>query len=132
MARREEKILTNGELRIMSVLWEGGAMSAQDVAARLRRPRVSRSSVMTLLAVLERKGYVRHTKSERTYIFSATLDARRARRSALGNVLSKFFGDRVDVLVASLVDDRPLNADEIRAVRRIIDQAKPSGKPSKR
>ena len=123
MARPVSKTLTEGELRIMTVLWEHGPSSAQEIAARLRRPKVSRSSVMTILAVLERKGYIRHTQRDRTYIFAPVLDARGARRSAIQTVLSNFFGGSVNALVASLIDDGNLSAEEIRSAREIIDQA---------
>jgi BlaI family transcriptional regulator, penicillinase repressor len=123
MARRPSSVLTEGELRIMTVLWRRGPSTAQEIAAELSPPRATRNSVMTLLSVLERKGYVRHDQRERTYVFSALVDARGARGRALSNVLAKFFGDHVGDLMASLVDARSLTADEIRAARSVIDEA---------
>lgn len=122
MARPVSKMLTEGELRIMRVLWQAGPSSAQEIADCLRRPRVARSSVMTILAVLERKGYVRHEQQDRTYVFSAVLDVKGARRSAVQTLLSNFFGGSVDALVASLVET-DLTVEDVQAVRNIIKRA---------
>jgi predicted transcriptional regulator len=128
MARPVSKTLTEGELRIMRVLWQRGPSSAQEIADDLHRPRVARSSVMTILSVLERKGYVRHEQQERTYVFSAVLDVKGARRSAVQTLLSNFFGGSVDALVASLVET-DLTVEDAQAVRDMIEQANRRSKP---
>jgi predicted transcriptional regulator len=128
MARPVSKTLTEGELRIMRVLWHRGPSSAQEIADNLRKPRVARSSVMTILAVLERKGYVRHDQQDRTYVFSAVLDVKGARRSAVQTLLSNFFGGSVDALVASLIET-DLTVEDVHAVRTMIEQADGRLKP---
>ena len=107
----------------MSVLWEKGPASAAQIAESLCKPPVSRSSVMTLLGVLERKGFVRHKTDERTYVFYAVLDAQGARRTALSTILAHFFGGSVQALMSSLVDEEIVTPRDLQAMRRIIEVA---------
>ena len=107
----------------MSVLWERGPSTAQEITKAIRRPSVARSSVMTLLGVLERKGFVAHTKEQRTFLFSALLEPDEARRTALRTVLSSFFGGSPQALVSSLVEDEAVSPSDIRLMRKSIDEA---------
>ena len=53
MARRRSKTLTDGEARLMQVLWDLQSATVADVVARLKS---NYSTVQTMLRILERKG----------------------------------------------------------------------------
>ena len=107
----------------MSVLWARGPSTAQEITDAIRKPPVARSSIMTMLGVLERKGFVDHSVDDRTFVFSAVLDERAARRTAVKSVLANFFGGSVKSLVSTLIDDEKITHDEIREMRRLFEDA---------
>ena len=66
MARKQSTTLTDGELRLMRVLWSKARATVSEVVGALPDKRSpAYNTVLTLLRILERKGYVRHEKSGR-------------------------------------------------------------------
>ena len=52
--------LTKAEEQIMQVLWELGEGTVQDILERLEEPRPARTTVSTVLTILENKGFASH------------------------------------------------------------------------
>src|SRR5690349_5324095 len=92
MARRPSAALTDGEARVMAVLWQSPASTVADVVAALReRYALTYSTVQTLLRILEQKGYVTHDKVGRAFVFRAIVDEGQARRRALKHLIARLF-----------------------------------------
>lgn len=108
----------------MRVLWEHPAATVGEVGERLEgETRPAYNSVLTILRILERKGYVRHEKQGRAFVYSAIVDRQQARRGALVSVLSRFFGGSRRELVMDLLGHEDVDAEELRQVRSLIEQA---------
>ena len=59
-----------------------------------KRPKPAYNSVLTLLRILEKKGYVTHRKDGRAFIFLPVIDRAHASRSALKSLVHRFLKDR--------------------------------------
>ena len=71
MPRPTSATLTEGELRIMRVLWDKGEGTVNDVVDSLKaKPKPAYNSVLTLLRILEKKHYVTHRKDGRAFIYN--------------------------------------------------------------
>ena len=71
MPRKKSPTLTEAELRLMDVIWERGESTVGDVVEALPKDsRLAYSSVLTTLRILEQKGYVRHEKRGRAFLYS--------------------------------------------------------------
>lgn len=121
MARRQSPTLTDGEARLMTVLWEKGASTVADVVEALGRKRpVNYSTVQTLLRILETKGYVRHEKQGRAFIYKAVVDQKQARRRALSHLASRLFNNSPGLLVLNVLEDKQLDAAEIERLKALL------------
>ena len=101
----------------MDILFRLGQASAQEVMDELPDP-PSYSAIRALLATLEQKNWiVMHSKDSRRYIYRPAIPEKKAKRSALSNLLHTFFDGSPEKLVASLLDpaDQKLSAEEITA-----------------
>jgi predicted transcriptional regulator len=124
MARRRSQTLTEAELRLMDVLWEKGPASVAEVAAALpKRLSLAYNSVLTTLRILEQKGYVRHEKQGRAFVYHPVLERGQARRSALQYVLTRFFNNSPELLVLNVLENERLDPAELRRLRRLIDES---------
>ncbi|MFK7910375.1 MAG: BlaI/MecI/CopY family transcriptional regulator [Akkermansiaceae bacterium] len=123
MNRIEKGQMSRRERQIMDILYRLGQASAKEVLENLPDP-PSYSAVRALMATLENKGMVKHSKESRRYIYKPAITEKRARRSAISNVLSTFFDGKPDKLVAALLDpgDMQLKKEEIQKIRDAIDQ----------
>lgn len=119
MARRKSPTLTDGELRLMEVLWRRGPSSVATVAADL--PKLSYSTVMTMLRILEDKGYLRHTKEGRAFVYHALVDQTEAGRSAVRYILSRFFGNSPELLLLNILKNEKLESKELARLKSLID-----------
>ena len=124
MARPPSPGLTDAELRVMRVLWEFKRATVGDVVARLTGTnRPAYNTVLTTLGILERKGYVTHEKDGRAFAYLAVVEQSEARQSALSQVLKRFFDDSPRLLVLDLLGHERTDADELRRVRELIEDA---------
>ncbi len=114
--------MSRRERQIMDILYRLGQASAKEVMENLPDP-PSYSAVRALMATLESKGMVKHSKESRRYIYKPLIAGKRARRSALSNLLSTFFEGRPEKLVAALLDpaDMQLDKKEIEKIREALD-----------
>ncbi|HVD60255.1 MAG TPA: BlaI/MecI/CopY family transcriptional regulator [Gemmatimonadaceae bacterium] len=118
--------LTQRELDIMSVLWELGEATVNEVRDRVD-PDLAYTSISTMIRMLEMKGYVSHKRGEgKSHVYFPVIDAEKAGESALGRVLDKIYGGSPIKLLAQLVDQRKLSEKELSRMRDLLKR------PSKR
>ncbi|HTS34323.1 MAG TPA: BlaI/MecI/CopY family transcriptional regulator [Candidatus Solibacter sp.] len=125
MARNKSAILTEAELRIMNVLWERGSATVHEVLAALpEKPPLAYNSVLTIVRILEKKGYVKHVKDRRAHVYTARVDKRDATRSEVRRLVSRFFGDSHEMLVLNILEEQSMDAEELARVRQLLERAK--------
>lgn len=124
MKRFEDGQISRRERQVMDILFRKGKATAEEVLAELPDP-PGYSAVRALLATLEQKELVTHSKDSRRYVYLPAVPEKRAKRSALKQLLATFFEGSPEKLVASLLDprDQKLSADEIAAIRKLIDES---------
>ena len=123
MARKPSPTITDGEARVMAVLWQAKTATVAEVTAALKKQyALTYSTVQTLLRILESKGYVAHEKVARAFVFRPLIDEKQARQSALKHLVSRWFNGSPSELVLNVLDEQ-VNPEEIRQLKRIIEQA---------
>jgi predicted transcriptional regulator len=124
MPRRPSPALTDAELRIMRALWARGRATVGEVIDELdRAPKPAYNTVLTMLGILEDKGYVTHEKSGRAFTYLPLVAESQARRTALSHLLSRFFEDSPERLVLSLLGRDEATPEDVEWVRALIQAA---------
>lgn len=124
MARRKSPTLTDGELRLMQVLWGRESATVSDVVDALAgRDAPAYSTVLTMLRILEQKGYVRHEKEGRAFVYFPVIGENDARRSAIQYMMSRFFNNSPETLVLNLIENEELSPEDLDRIKRLIDEA---------
>jgi predicted transcriptional regulator len=113
-------LLTDREADLMQVLWEHGPSVVAEVRARLT-DELAYTTVLTILRTLESKGYVRHEEEGRVHRYSAVAQRQAARKSALRHLTRKLFDGSSELLLAHLVSDRKLSAQQLERLRKLLD-----------
>lgn len=123
VARRKSSTLTEVELELMDVLWEKGRGTVSEIVEALPEARLAYSSVLTMMRILEQKGYVRHEKEGRAFIYLPLVDREQARKSVIGYLLKRFFNNSPELLVVNLLEHEDVSPEEIRKLRYMIDKS---------
>jgi predicted transcriptional regulator len=121
MARRRSPILTDVEARIMTVLWDKERATVGEVVSVLKsKYTAAYSTIQTILRILEAKGYVKHEKSGRAFIYRAVIDQRQARRHALSHLVTRLFDNSPSLLVLNVLEDDQIDPAELEQLRKLI------------
>ena len=107
----------------MDLLYRMGQASAQEIWEQLPDP-PNYSAVRSLLALLEEKGLVRHTRQSKKYIFHPVISPTRARKGALRRLMNTFFENSPSQLVASLLDsgEQKVTAEDLAQIRSLLEK----------
>jgi len=121
--RSPSKTLTGQELEIMKIVWERRTATVRDVyEALLERRRVAYTTVMTMMKILERKGYLNRKQVERAYVYRPAQPKNSVIRVMVRDFVNRVFNGSAEPLLAHLIEDRHLTADEVEEIRRLIGE----------
>jgi predicted transcriptional regulator len=124
MPRKKSTGLTDAELRLMEVLWRIGPGTVTDVAEALpKNVELAYSTVLTTLRILEHKGYLRHRKDGRAFIYEPVVGRDQARENAVAHLVRRFFENSHEQLVLNLIDGRKIGGKELKRLRKRIEEA---------
>jgi len=121
--RTPHPTLTPQELAIMKVVWKLEKATVRDVYETLRAKRtIAYTTVMTMMKILEEKGYLKKTRVERAYVYKPS----RPRQQVLGAMVRDFvdrvFDGAASGLLVQLARDGRLSKGERQHIRRVIEE----------
>ncbi len=125
MARSGSKHPTDLELEILKVLWEASPLPVREVRARLEAKAdraLSHSSVITMLNIMVRKGFLRRKLEGKSLFFTPKVDKKSVAGGIMGDLLSRVFDGSPSAMVLNLIENVELDADEADEVRRLISR----------
>jgi predicted transcriptional regulator len=117
------------ERQILEIIYaRGEATAAQVVKDMPDAP--SKTSVRTLMRILEEKGHLTHRQEGMTYIYQPSRARTPAGQSALRQLLRTFFGGSIqEALAAHLADeDADLKPADLEKMASLIRKARKEGR----
>ncbi|HMJ50808.1 MAG TPA: BlaI/MecI/CopY family transcriptional regulator [Polyangiaceae bacterium] len=126
-------MLTRAESEIMRVLWDRDGATVHEVVEGLPRA-VAYTTALTILRILEQKGYVRHEPNPaggRAHVYRPAVAASKTRQLHVRDLIDRLFGGRSDQLVVGLLDDENLTRAELERLRSAIEARLKTDGPSK-
>ena len=125
MARSKSATLTEAELRIMNVLWDRGSATVHEVLEALpTKPALAYNSVLTIIRILEKKGYAKHVKDQRAHVYLPQVDRKDATRFEVRQLVSRFFVNSHEHLVLNVLEETGIDAEELDRVRLLLERSK--------
>jgi predicted transcriptional regulator len=125
LARNKSATLTEAELRIMNVLWERGSATVHEVLQALpEKPALAYNSVLTIIRILETKGYVEHVKDKRAHVYTAKVNRKDATRFEIRHLVNRFFGNSHEMLVLNILEEKSIDPEELARLRQLLEGSK--------
>lgn len=125
MARSRSATLTEAELRIMNVLWDKGSATVHEVLQSMpNQPALAYNSVLTIIRILEKKGYVKHVKDKRAHVYRPCVDRKDASRFEVRHLVSRFFGNSDELLVLNILEEKSIDPEELARLRQLLERSK--------
>ncbi|MDH5804837.1 MAG: BlaI/MecI/CopY family transcriptional regulator [Gemmatimonadota bacterium] len=113
--------LTKRELDVMSVIWDLGSATVGEVKDRLQ-DKLAYSTVLTVFRTLTSKGFVRFEEEGKAYRYYPLIQPDDAGDSALDRLLDKVYQGSRELMIARLVENKEVSADELRKIKETLDK----------
>ncbi len=114
--------LTPQELPIMKVVWKLDKATVRDVYEALREERrVAYTTVMTMMRILEEKGFLKKTQVERAYVYRPARPRHQVVGAMVRDFVDRVFDGAADGLLLHLAKDARLTKDERQRIKRVIE-----------
>ena len=104
----------------MKVVWDLGKATVRDVyEVLLDRRRVAYTTVMTMMKILETKGYLKKTEGERAHIYRAARPKQQVIQGMVREFVNRVFNGSAQPLLLHLVRDEKLTPEELAEIARL-------------
>lgn len=121
--RRHHPTLTPHELAIMKVIWKLGTATVREVYETLREKRsIAYTTVMTMMNVLEEKGYLEKRRVDRAYVYKPKRPQQQVVRQMVANFVDRVFDGAASALFVHLARDNRLSKEERKQIRKLIEE----------
>ncbi|MCK4375676.1 MAG: BlaI/MecI/CopY family transcriptional regulator [Candidatus Brocadiae bacterium] len=122
MAKGKPTRLTPLEALIMDCIWDLGDVTVRQVQERLEAVKpMAYNTVLTMMRILRRKGFLASKRERRTDIYRALVGREQMARRSLDELLDRFFAGSAAALVSELLESEDLSDGEIKAIRREVN-----------
>jgi|SRR6516165_10681133 predicted transcriptional regulator len=127
--RTPHPTLTPQELAIMKVVWRKEQTTVREVYDTLRTSRpVAYTTVMTMMRILQEKGYLSRATAERAHVYRAAKPRQQVVGAMVRDFLDRVFDGASDALLVHLARDNKLTPKQKRLVQRLLDEADDTAK----
>jgi predicted transcriptional regulator len=120
--RTPHPTLTPQELAIMKVVWRKDEATVRDVHAALSESRtIAYTTVMTLMRILQEKGYLTKVTHEKAHVYRPAKPRQQVIGGMVRDFLDRVFDGASDALLVHLARDNKLTAKQKRIVQKLLE-----------
>jgi predicted transcriptional regulator len=122
--RPKNLTLTPQELEIMKLVWRRGNATVRDVyEALLEQRKIAYTTVMTMMKILESKGYLKKRRQDRAFIYSPTHPKNQVIGGMIREFIHRVFNGSVEPLLVHLLKSRRLRERDLRKIVRMVEES---------
>lgn len=127
MAKKSSRHPTELELEILKVLWEHGPMRVRGVRDALAEVRgLAYTSVMTVMNIMTKKGFLKRAKSGNSYVYRAAIKRDATSKKMLGDLVDRLYEGSASSALLQLLDTSDLDEAEREQIRALIESKEES------
>ena len=121
--KKRRPVLTASELEIMQIVWRGGNVTVRDVYEELReRRKVAYTTVMTMMGILEQKGYVKNKRGDKAYVYRPSQPKSKVVDSMVTDFVERVFDGSAKPLLVHLLEQEHLSEEELDEIQRLMKE----------
>lgn len=123
--RARKPTLTDQELEIMKIVWDLEKCTVRDVyETLLERRKIAYTTVMTMMKILETKGFLKKTQDDRAYVYRPSQPKQSVIRGMVREFVNRVFNGSAEPLLVHLVEEKGLTPDELAEIARLARRNK--------
>ena len=119
--RKPNPTLTPQELAIMKVVWRKDETTVRDVYEALRESRpVAYTTVMTMMGILQEKGYLTKVAQDRAHVYAPSLPRQQVIGAMVRDFVDRVFDGASEPLLLHLARDNKLTPKQKKIVAQLL------------
>jgi len=123
LKHQDMKKLTDKEIAIMNVLWDGGALSMRDIQERLPEPQPHFNTVATFVRRLESSGMITHRElGARFFLYEPAISREKYAEQINKESVNRFFGGSYMEFISCLVEQQEVSVDELKELIKMVEK----------
>ena len=123
--RLRKAVLTEHELEIMQIVWQRPTATVRDVYEELlKRRKVAYTTVMTMMGILEEKGFLKKSQGEKAYVYRPAQPKSKVMGSMVNDFVGRVFEGSAKPLLVHLVENKHLSQKELDEIARLMKERK--------
>jgi BlaI family penicillinase repressor len=108
------------------VIWRLDTATVRQVyETLLEKRRIAYTTVMTMMNILEQKGYLKKRQEERAYVYRPSQPQQQVIRGMVREFVNRVFNGSAEPLLVHLVEDQHLTGKDLDDIRRTIQKGQP-------
>ncbi|MBV9503868.1 MAG: BlaI/MecI/CopY family transcriptional regulator [Acidobacteriia bacterium] len=119
--RPRSKTLTEQELEIMKIVWDRERGTVRDVyEALLERRKVAYTTVMTMMKILEQKGFLKKApQGDRAFVYRPAQPKRQVVGAMVKEFINRVFNGSAEPLLVHLVEEHHLTQKDLEEIAKL-------------
>jgi BlaI family transcriptional regulator, penicillinase repressor len=123
---------TDAELAVLRVLWAHGPSTVREVHDRMVGARqVGYTTTLKTLQVMTEKGLTIREDLRGQHLYTPRRAEDDMQRDLVADLLDRAFGGATSKLIVHALASRPASADELKEIKKILNEARPAARTSK-
>jgi BlaI family penicillinase repressor len=123
--RPKHTTLTPQELEIMKLVWQRDSATVRDIyEALLEHRKIAYTTVMTMMKILETKGYLKKRRQNRAFVYRPAHPKNQVIGGMLREFIDRVFNGAAEPLLVHLVKTRKIRQEELQKIKRMIEEIK--------
>lgn len=121
--RPKNPTLTPQELEIMKLVWQRDTATVRDIyETLLERRKIAYTTVMTMMKILETKGYLKKRRQDRAFVYRPARPKSQVIAGMLREFIDRVFNGSAEPLLVHLVKSRQIRQKELQKITRMIEE----------
>ncbi len=123
--RPKHTTLTPQELEIMKLVWERDTATVRDIyELLLKRRKVAYTTIMTMMKILETKGYLKKRLQDRAFVYQSAHPKSHVIGGMIREFVDRVFNGAAEPLLVHLVKSRGLSEKDLQKIIRMVEESK--------
>ena len=122
METQEIKELTRAEEQVMQAIWSIQQGFANEIVTAIEPPRPAYNTILTVVRILEKKGYVGHTTFNKSNRYYPLISREDYSSQILGRMARNYFGSSFRNMVSFLVDKQAVSLEDLEALTKELEK----------
>ena len=125
MPRKPSPVPTEAELELLKLVWKLGDATVRDVLEALPPERkLAYTTVMSMMRILERKGYLTHRAQGRAFLYQPRVSEDEVAEGMLSHLIDRMFEGSAELLMVKLLEASELTEEQLRMLKKKVEEAK--------